>query len=118
MDREGQVRITSRLVGLKKSILDIKRLYGKPGPKLLKFLRVGTLAKARSGKSGRRAVSFTSRAAVAYNDDGSVTVDVRRVLDDRLRAGMRAEVAASGRFDHQWIAHATLKDMSWQAIDG
>ena len=48
----------------------------------------------------RRAVSLTSRAAVAYNDDDSVTVDVRRVLDDRLRAGMRAEVAASGRFDH------------------
>ena len=66
----------------------------------------------------RRAVSFTSRAAAAYNNDGSVTIDVWRVLDDRLRAGMRAEVAASGRFDHQWIAHATLKDMSWQAIDG
>ena len=33
--------------------------------------------------------------------------------DDRLRAGMRAEVAASGRFDHRWIIHATLKETSW-----
>ena len=61
----------------------------------------------------RRALSFTSRAAVAYNEDGSVTIDVRRVIDDRLRVGMRADVAASGRFDHRWLAHATLKDMSW-----
>ena len=61
----------------------------------------------------RLAISFTSRAAVAYNDDDSVTVDVRRVVDDRLRAGMRAEVASSGRFDHRWLVHATLKDTSW-----
>ena len=61
----------------------------------------------------RHAFSFTSRAVVAYNDDGNVTIDVRRVLDDRLRAGMRAEVEASGRFDHRWIVHATLNDMSW-----
>ena len=39
----------------------------------------------------RRAFSFTLRAAVAYHDDGSVTIDSRRILDDRLRAGMRAE---------------------------
>ena len=50
-DRAGQVQLTSRLVGLKTSILDIERLYGKPGPILLEFLRLGTLANARSGKS-------------------------------------------------------------------
>ena len=56
----------------------------------------------------RRAVSLTSRAAVTYNDDSSITIDVRRVIDDTLRAGMRAEVAASGRFDQRWLVHATL----------
>ena len=61
----------------------------------------------------RRAVSFTSSAAVAYNEDVSVTIDVLRVIDDKLRAGVRAEVAVSGRFDHRWLVHATLKDMSW-----
>ena len=35
------------------------------------------------------------------------------MLDDRLRAGTRAEVAALGRFDHRWLVHATLKDTSW-----
>ena len=61
----------------------------------------------------RRAVSFTSRAAVAYKDDGSVTIDIWRMIDDKLRAGMRAEVVALGRFDHRRLVHATLKDMSW-----
>ncbi|CAI5747023.1 unnamed protein product [Peronospora destructor] len=61
----------------------------------------------------RRALLFTSRATVDYDDNGCVTIDVRRVLDDKLRAGMRANSAASGRFDTRWIAHATLKDMSW-----
>uniref|UniRef100_M4BLK0 Uncharacterized protein n=1 Tax=Hyaloperonospora arabidopsidis (strain Emoy2) TaxID=559515 RepID=M4BLK0_HYAAE len=59
------------------------------------------------------AVAFTSKAGVDYNTDGSVTVDVRRVIDDKLRVGMRAEVAALGRFDHRWIDNAALKDMSW-----
>ena len=53
------------------------------------------------------------RAAVAYNDVGSVTIDVRRVLDDLLRTRMRAKVAATERFDHRWLVHATLKDISW-----
>ena len=61
----------------------------------------------------RQAFSFTSGAAVAYDDDISVTFDVRQVLDDRMRAGMSAKVAASGRFDHRWLVYATLKDMSW-----
>ena len=109
--RAGRVRITSRVVGRKTSILDIERIYGKPGPTLLKFLRLDMLAKVRSGRSVDEP-SRLHRETVTYNDDGSVTIDVRRVLDDRLRAGMRAEVAASGRFDHRWLVHATLKDMS------
>ena len=60
----------------------------------------------------RRALSFTSSAVVVYNEDGSVPIDARRVIDDKLRAGMRAEVAMSGRFDHWWLVHYTLKDMS------
>ena len=35
------------------------------------------------------------------------------MIDEKLRAGMRAEEAASGRFDHRWLVHATLKDMPW-----
>ena len=35
------------------------------------------------------------------------------MIDDKLRAVMRAEVAASGRFGHRWLVHATLKDMPW-----
>ena len=50
---------------------------------------------------------------VDYNEDGSVTIDVRQVLDDKLRAGMRAEVATSGRFEPRWIVYATMTDMSW-----
>ena len=95
--RAGQVRRTSRLVGLKTSTLDIERLYGKPGPTLLEFLVIGTLAKAWSGNYADVPSFFASRAAVAYNDDGRVTIDVRRALDDdRLRAAMRAGVVASG----------------------
>ena len=62
--------------------------------------RIVGISAARHARQGavrevcRRAVSFTSRAAAAYNNDGSVTIDVWRVLDDRLRAGMRDEVAA------------------------
>ena len=50
-DRAGQVRLTSRMVRLKTSILDIERIYGKPGPTLFEFLRLGTLAQARSERS-------------------------------------------------------------------
>ena len=50
---------------------------------------------------------------VDYNGDGSVTIDVRRALDDTLQAGMRVDVATSGRFDSRWIVHATLTDLSW-----
>ena len=63
------------------------------------------LSAARHARQGevkevcRRAVSFTSRAVVDYNGDGSVTIDVRRALDDTLQAGMRADVATSGRFE-------------------
>ena len=49
---------------------------------------------------------------VNHNGDGSVTIDVRRALDDTLQAGMRADVATSGRFDSRWIVHATLTDLS------
>ena len=58
-------------------------------------------------------VSFTSRAVVDYNGDGSVAIDVRRALDDKLQAGMRADVATSVRFESRWIVHATLTDLSW-----
>ena len=51
MDEKGRVRLTSRLVGRKTSILDIEQRFSKPGPKLLEFLRLGMIAKARSGKS-------------------------------------------------------------------
>ena len=52
------------------------------------------LSAARHARQGatrevyRIAFSFTSKATVTYNVDGCVTIDVRRVLDDRLRAGM------------------------------
>ena len=49
----------------------------------------------------RRAYSLTSIAAVAYNDDGSVTRNIRRMIDDSLRAGMRAEVEELRRFNHR-----------------
>ena len=49
----------------------------------------------------RRAMSFTSRAQVDYIDDGSITIDACRVIDDQLRSGMRAEVASSGRFNYR-----------------
>ena len=49
---------------------------------------------------------------VNYNGDGSVTIDVRRALDDELQARMRTDVATSGRFESKWIVHATLKDLS------
>ena len=48
------------------------------------------LSAARYARQGevkeafRRAVSFTSRAVVDYNGDGSVTIDVRRALDDKF----------------------------------
>ena len=61
----------------------------------------------------QRAVSFTLRAVVDYNIDGSVTIDVRRALDDKLQAGLRADVATSGRFKFRWIVHPTLTNMSW-----
>ena len=35
------------------------------------------------------------------------------VLDDKLQAGMTAKVAASDRFDHRWLVHATLKSLYW-----
>ena len=63
------------------------------------------LSAARHARQGevkevcRMVVSFTSRAVVDYNGDGSVTIDVRRALDDKLQAGMRADVATSGRFE-------------------
>ena len=53
---------------------------------------------------------FTSRAVVDYNGDDSVTIDVRRALDDKFQAGVRADVATSGRFESRWIVHATLTD--------
>ena len=46
----------------------------------------------------RRAFSFTSRDAVVYNDDDSDTIEVRRLLDDRLRAGMSGEVVITNSF--------------------
>ena len=49
---------------------------------------------------------------VNHNGDGSVTIDVRRALDDELQARMRTDVATSGRFESKWIVHATLKDLS------
>ena len=61
----------------------------------------------------RRAISFTSQDEVIYNTDGSVTVDFWRLIDDNFRVGMRADVAQLGRFDHGWMEHATLTDMSW-----
>ena len=60
----------------------------------------------------RRAVSSTSRAIIDHNGDGSVTIDLRRSLDGKLQAGMRADVAASGRFESRWIVYATLTDLS------
>lgn len=60
----------------------------------------------------QRSISYIE-AGVDYIDDGSVTIDVRRVLDDKLRNGMRVEEAASGRFDHRWLVHATLKKLTW-----
>ena len=77
---------------------------------------ISTARHARQGavrEVCRRVVSFTSSAAVAYNEDVSATIDVLWVIDDKLRAGVRSEVAVSGRFDHRWLVHATLKDMSW-----
>ena len=50
---------------------------------------------------------------VDYNGDASVTIDVRRALDDKLQAGMRADVATSGRFESRWTVHATLTGLSW-----
>ena len=50
---------------------------------------------------------------VDYNGHGSVTIDVRRALDDELQAGMRADVATSGCFESRWIVRATLTDLSW-----
>ena len=61
----------------------------------------------------RRAISFTSRAEIVYKTDGSVTIDVRRLVDGNLRVGMRAEVEKLGIFDYRWMEHATLTDMSW-----
>ena len=50
---------------------------------------------------------------VDYNGDSSVPIDVRRALNDKLQAGMRSDVATSGRFESRWIVHATLTDLSW-----
>ena len=83
-DLPGRVRLTLRLVGRKTSSLDIATLW-------LTGSEIVGLSAAQHARQGavsevcRRAFSFTSRAAVAYNEDGSVTIDVRRVLDDRLR---------------------------------
>ena len=99
-DRAGQVRLTYRIVGLNTSILDIEAILWQTWSDLVEISAARHARQGAVRKVCRRAVSFTSRAEVAYNDDGSVTVDVRRVLGDRLRAKMRAEVAASGRFNH------------------
>ena len=67
--------------------------------------KIAELSAARHARQGevkevcRRAVSFTLRAVVDYNGDGSVTIDVRRALDDKLQAGMREEVATFGSFE-------------------
>ena len=56
------------------------------------------LSAARHARQGevkevcRRSVSFTIRDVVDYNGDGSVTIDVRRALDEK---SMRADVATS-----------------------
>ena len=77
------------------------------------------LSAARHARQGevkevyRRVVSFTLRPVVDYNGDGSVTIDVHRALDDKLQAGMRADVATSGSFESRWIVHATMTDLSW-----
>ena len=60
----------------------------------------------------RRAIPSTTLAEVVYRTDGSVTIDARRLIDDNLRVGMLAEVAKLGRFDHRWMEHTTLTDMS------
>ena len=76
------------------------------------------LSTARHARQGdvkevcRSTVELTSKAGVDCNTGGSVTGDVRRLIDDKVRAGMRAEVAALARFGHTWIEHAALKDMS------
>ena len=60
-----------------------------------------------------RALVFISRAEIVYNDDGSVTIDVRRALDDHMKTGVKVEFAASGRVNTRWFLNATMKDMSW-----
>ena len=80
-----------------------------------KIVGLSTARHARQGEVKevcRRAVSFTSRAVVDYNGDGSVTIDFRRALDDKLQAGTRAVVETSGRFESRWIVHATLTVLS------
>ena len=54
----------------------------------------------------RRAITFTSRAEVDLKTDGSVTIDVRRLIDDNLRVGMRTEVAKLGRFNQGYVTAA------------
>ena len=76
---------------------------------------------ARQGavrKVSRRAFAFTSRDAAAYNSDDSVTIDLRRVLDDRLRDRMRAKVAASGDLITGGLSTPRSKICRGGAIDG
>lgn len=65
------------------------------------------------GAVRRRASRFSTRAELSYNDDGSVTVDVRRAMDDEMRNGMKYDITLSGRIDKRWLVHATMADMSW-----
>ena len=83
------------------------------GSKIVGFFAARHACQGAVREVCRLSFSFTSRAAVAYSDEGSVTIDIRRVIDDSLLAGMRDEVASSGRFCHRWLVHSTLKDVWW-----
>uniref|UniRef100_M4BSW1 Uncharacterized protein n=1 Tax=Hyaloperonospora arabidopsidis (strain Emoy2) TaxID=559515 RepID=M4BSW1_HYAAE len=61
----------------------------------------------------RRASIFSSQAEVIYNDDGSVTVDVRQAIDAGVSNGPYPVFAASERIDERWIIHAELSDITW-----
>ena len=96
-DQEHRLQVTLSLTGSKIVGLSLSTM----------------LVKGRSRRSAEGPVSFTSKAVIDYNGDGSVTIDVRRALDDKLQAGKRADVATSGRFESRWIVHSTLTDVSW-----
>ena len=61
----------------------------------------------------RRTSIFSLRDEVIYNDDGSVTVDVRPAIDAGISNGPNSVFAASERIDERWLIHAELSDMTW-----